>query len=156
MKTSYPSDSFPAFPAVSVDAPADWEPIVVASSLLATRAPESSYFRPNVVVTLSRFGSTYELEEAILALKAENAALPESIETVDADVDVSGFAGHAHEVTYRHPELGALVQSTRITVIAQGSARDLVLSVGTCAGSRAAEDLLVLRGILRSLAVTVG
>jgi hypothetical protein len=156
MKLSFPSQAFPAFPSFALDIPAEWESLIIPSSSLAARAPTAGHFRPNVVVTLSRFGATYDLQQAILALKEEHAQLPEAIETVDADVDVSGFAGYAHEVTYRHAEFGTLVQSNRITVVDQGPVRDLVLAVGSCAGDRAKEDLPTLRAILKSLTVARG
>src|SRR5690606_20268455 len=100
------------YPAVSLNAPADWEPLHLPGMHLAVAAPlEPGVFRPNVVAVITRFGADYEMQTAIDAVRQKFAALEQSRE-IGSDVrEINGHQWSHTESTFVDPRAGTLIQA---------------------------------------------
>ena len=52
---SYPSDNFPAAPAITLSVPSHWQPLATADTLMAAIDPSTAVFQSNVTVSAERF-----------------------------------------------------------------------------------------------------
>ena len=147
----FPSDAFPAFPAVELDHPQGWAPIAgvgVVLSVAKRVAPRT--FQPLVGVSVARFGPGYTLQHAIESVLASVAPLAQYHELGRAELDVLGLPGFRIEGAFVHPQVGGLVQAARITVVDHGPAVDLVQLTGTCTAVQAKGTLEEIRSIQAS------
>ncbi len=149
---SFPSSDFPAFPAIGIDIPDDWQGFTLAGAVLAAAAPEvPGEFRPNVVVSITRFDAGYQLSTAADAIAEKFAGLDDAHE-IGRDVSTIGGVEWAHiESTFLDPRVGTLVQAAHLAVITHGPVADLVQVTGSVTGSQAKAGLLdTIRTIQRS------
>jgi len=147
----FPSDAFPAFPAVELDHPRGWVPhagVGVVLSVAKRVAPRT--FQPLVGVSVARFGPGYSLQAAIDTVLASVAPLAQYNELGRAELDVLGLPGFRIEGAFVHPQVGGLVQAARITVVDHGSAVDFVQITGTCTAVQAKGTLEEIRAIQAS------
>ncbi len=137
---TFPGESAPALPAVSITVPDDWAPLSVSGAVLAAgKAVEQGAFRPNIVVAVSRFAAGYTLETAISAV-VERVESIAGVEELGRDtLEVLGTEGFRIEFSYPDARVGALMQAVRIAVIENGPAVDLVQITGTTTGQQATE-----------------
>lgn len=137
---SYPSDTFPAFPAVTIDAPDGWGPVHAPGSVLTVAEPaEAGSFRCNIVVAVTRFGADYELALAAKAVREKFASLDQANIIGEEDREVLGVPGFRIEASFAHPQVGTMAQATHIAVIRSGEYKDLVQLTGSAAGREAKE-----------------
>jgi hypothetical protein len=144
----FPSDAFPAFPAIELDHPRGWAPTAGVGVVLAVakRVPPRS-FQPLVGVSVARFGPGYTLDDAVRTVLASVAPLAQYNELGRAELEVLGRPGFRIEGAFVHPQVGGLVQAARITVIDHGSAVDFVQLTGTCTAVQAKGTLEEIRAI---------
>lgn len=148
---AFPSDRFPAFPAVAVDAPDDWVPINALGSVLAVGQPPSAgNFRSNVVIAMSRFDAGYQLQTAIDAVVKKFTELPDFVEIGREERTVLGVPGFRMEVTFSDPRVGTLAQAIHLAVIEAGPVADLVQVTGTAAGEQGRDSWPTVRSVLDS------
>ncbi|MFD1715781.1 hypothetical protein ACFSBZ_15015 [Amnibacterium flavum] len=148
---SFPSEAFPAFPEVSVQAPDDWQPINAYGSVLAVAEPvEAGRFRSNVVVALSRFGADYELKTAIEAVEKKFGEQTDIAVIGKEEREVLGVPGFRMEVSFSDPRVGTLAQAVHIALIRSGGVSDLVQITGSAAGEHVKTVWPTIRGILDS------
>src|SRR5690606_34759299 len=153
---SFPSETFPAFPAVALTAPDGWGPLHLPGVALAVAGPlEPGVFRPNVVVAITRFAVDYELTSAADAVAAKFAGLEQSRE-IGRDTSMINGVEWAHiESTFIDSRAGTLVQAVHIAVIKSGPVADLVQITGSVTGSQAHDGVLdAIREIQRSVVIT--
>lgn len=149
---SFPSDAFPAFPAVTLTAVDGWQPLQAPQALLAlgkVPTPEGE-FQVNVALTNQRSVGT-TLEHAAQATIDALSASPEWEEAGQEFRD--GFGGRPSfriEGAFSHPQAGTVYQAALITVVENGPFVDMVQLVGTCTASQAAECVPQIRQILQS------
>lgn len=135
---TFPSDSAPAFPAVSLELPDDWAAFGTAGAVLAAgRAVPSGEFRPNVIVAVSRFGAGFTLEQATAEVTAQVAAIEGVVELGRDTLEVLGTEGFRIEFSYTDERVGTLMQAVRIAVIENGPVTDLVQITATATGEQA-------------------
>ncbi len=144
----FPSEAFPAFPAIELDHPRGWSPTAGVGVVLAVakRVPPRT-FQPLVTVSVARFAPGYSLADAVASVVATVAPLAQYQELGRADLEVLGRPGFRIEGAFVHPQVGGLVQAARITVIDHGSAVDLVQLTGTCTAVQAKGTLDEIRAI---------
>ncbi len=151
-RAAFPGEVFPAFPALSVDLPDDWDQLVIADTVLAGGAPEEpGVFRTNVCVSVSRTPGSRTIEEAAGAVSGALEAAPEYAEVGRAFQEVAGAPGFRIEGSFAALNAGTLYQAAHIAVFNHGTVCDTVTAVATVTASRAQEAVPVLRGILDSL-----
>lgn len=152
----YPSEAFPAEPTIGLDIPDNWEAVVIPGSVLAVaRELEEGVFRPNIVISVTRFTGTYDLQVAIDAVVAKFASLEDAKE-IGRDISTIGDREWAHiESTFIDPRAGTLVQAAHLTVVRHGAVTDLVQATGSVNAAQAQGGVLVeLRNIQRSITAT--
>ncbi len=149
---TFPSDAFPALPTITVEIPDDWSAISVPGTILAAAAPETpGEFRPNVVVSVTRFSADYALDVAANAVVEKFAGLEQAHELGRDRVTVDGVEWAHIESTFVDPRVGTLVQAAHLAVIANGPVADLVQVTGSVTGAQAKAGVLdTLRSIQRS------
>ncbi len=144
----FPSDAFPAFPAIELDHPKGWAPSAGVGVVLAvTKRVAPRTFQPLVGVSVARFGPGYTLQQAIDTVLASVAPLAQYNELGRAELEVLGLPGFRIEGAFAHPQVGGLVQAARITVVDHGSAVDFVQITGTCTAVQAKGTLEEIRTI---------
>jgi hypothetical protein len=154
MDVAFPSELFPPFPSLRMAIDDSWRPWTAPGSVLAAVAPETDEaFRPNIVITTSRFDSDYSLSAASSVLDERIRQLPE-VEIVGATTrTVDGREMLVKEVAFRSERELTLVQSYRLMVVQHDGVQDLIHGTGTCDSAHAARDLVTIRAALDSLAV---
>lgn len=146
---SFPSAAFPAFPAVTLQVPDEWQPINAYGSILAVAEPvEPGAFRSNVVVAISRFGSDYQLQTAVDAVIAKFGEQPDVAILGQEEREVLGVPGFRMEASFTAEGVGTLVQAIHLAVIRSGSMSDLVQITGSAAGAQATAVWPTIRAIL--------
>ena len=147
----FPSDAFPAFPAIELDHPKGWAPSAGVGVVLAvTKRVAPRTFQPLVGVSVARFAPGYSLRDAIDTVLASVAPLAQYSELGRAELDVLGLPGFRIEGAFVHPQVGGLVQAARITVVDHGPAVDFVQITGTCTAVQAKGTLEEIRSIQAS------
>ncbi|WP_066043323.1 LpqN/LpqT family lipoprotein [Herbiconiux solani] len=148
---TFPGESAPAFPSVTLTLPDDWQALSVSGAVLAAgKTVEQGQFRPNVVVAVSRFGSDYSLQTAIDAVVARVASIPGVVELGREELEVLGTPGYRIEFSYPDERVGTLMQGVRIAVVENGPVTDLVQLTVTATGEQATELWGELREIQAS------
>ena len=147
----FPSEAFPAFPAVELDHPRGWAPTAGVGVLLAVakRVPPRT-FEPLVGVSVARFGPGYTLDDAVASVVASVAPLAQYQELGRTEIEVLGLPGFRIEGAFVHPQVGGLVQAARIAVVDHGPAVDFVQITGTCTAVQAKGTLEEIRAIQAS------
>ncbi len=148
-QASFPSDAFPAFPAVTLDAPDGWEPRAFAGTVLALiddRGPEA--FSPNVVVGLTRAEAGHTLDAAAAAVEEYVAQLPDVAPVDSARVEFSGRTWAVSEFAYATAAVGTVVQVVAVTVIDHGPVTDVVRVTGTATPADYETSLPAIRQIV--------
>jgi hypothetical protein len=137
---TFPSSDAPALPIVSIDVPDDWHVISTTAALLAAaKEVEQGEFRPNVVVSISRFGAGYTLDTAIQSVLEKVASIGGVAELGRDRPEVLGRAGFRIEFSYPDPRAGTLVQAVRLALVSNGPAFDLVEVTATATAAQAAQ-----------------
>lgn len=153
-QASFPSADFPAFPAVTLDAPDGWEPRAFAGTLLALiddRGPDA--FSPNVVVGVTRTVAGHTLDEAAAAIEEYVARLPEVAQVDAARVEFGGRAWAVSEFAYASAAVGTVVQVVAVTVVDHGPVTDVVRVTGTATPADYETSLPAIRQIVADAVV---
>lgn len=154
---AFPSELFPAYPALAIELPEGWSPIAVPETVLAGGAPvEADAFRANVCVSVQRTPGARTLEEAVAAVLGRLDGAPGYAELARRNEPVLDLPGFALEASFDSAEAGALVQSLRIAVVPHAYFSDTVVAVATVDGASAEALLPQLRAALGSLALQQG
>lgn len=134
LNVSFPSEAFPAYPRLSVQTPTDWVALAaVGLPLAVAKTVDEGKFRPNVLVTIARFGAEYSPEAAIKALDAKLKKLPRYKEMSKVREPYLGGEGQ-HVVGRFAGAKGQMVrQSVSIAVINRGHVYDVLEITGTSA-----------------------
>jgi hypothetical protein len=153
-QASFPSDDFPAFPAVTLDAPDGWEPRAFAGTVLALiddRGAEA--FSPNVVVGLTRTAAGHTLDEASAAVEEYVSRLPEVAPVDSARVELGGRTWAVSEFAYTTAAVGTVVQVVAVTVVDHGPVTDVVRVTGTATPDDYETSLPAIRQIVAAARV---
>lgn len=109
---SYPSETFPGPPSVTVDVPDSWAPVRVGGALLSCRRVESDHgCAPNVAVRGFQRTSDFTMRHALLPFLGVNvSSTDEQIGTV---VQIHLFAGGS-DAQDSYAEVQQILQTVRI------------------------------------------
>jgi hypothetical protein len=151
---TYPSDTFPGFPKVTMDCPEGWAPHVVPQAQLAIRQNRpAGEFMPNVVVVIQRLQPTQTFEEIIRKTVEKFEATPGYEEVGRIETTMSGLPAARIEGAWSTEQTGTIAQALRVAVVEHDGVRDLVEVTGTCAGPQATEVWPTVRAIQDSVAL---
>jgi hypothetical protein len=153
---SYPSETAPGLPTVSLDAPAGWEPLVAADVLLAAGAPAGGRgFRSNVTISTQRLPEGVALADVEERLLDElRATYPDLEEAERFAGDIGGHDARVAEYAFTEPAAGTLFQVQLLVLTRpRGGLRDLLQAHATCAAARAVDEIAGFRSMFRSLRI---
>lgn len=152
----FPSDSFPGFPSLRVDAPENWVGLgAVGLPLALARDVEGQSFRPNVLVSLTRVGVDGTFEAQATALLARLKKLPrfklvlrdDSLSSVGQELFVEG--------TYSGARGELLKQFVRIVFVKRGYVFDVVEITGTVSLIARDNGEDEVRGLVKAVEVSL-
>ncbi|HWV76647.1 MAG TPA: LpqN/LpqT family lipoprotein [Isoptericola sp.] len=152
---AYPSDQFPAFPAVSLDRPDGWSALPTPQAQLAIVRDAAGEFRANVVVVITRLLPDQTLETVAKEAAARLEALPGYEEVGRIEVEISGHPGFRIEGAWTTPDTGTVAQALRATVVEHHGMRDLVQITGTCSGDQVQALWETIRSVQDSVRITL-
>jgi hypothetical protein len=150
---TFPSEAFPAYPSLRLEQPDGWVALAGVGLPLALAAEVTgSQFRPNVLVTVQRFGADYTVAAARTEVNRRLRELPRFTETLREDaVEVLGAPGMRVEGYFADGKGGTLVQALRMCVLESGPVSDVVQITGTCTGPQTEAFFGIIRDIQDSL-----
>ena len=150
---TFPSEAFPAYPQLSIQTPEGWVALAgVGLPLAAAREVPAGQFRPNVLVTVQRFGAGHTMADARKEVNGRLNDLPKFTETLREDgAGLLGTTGLRVEGYFSDGKGGTLVQAVRMAVLQTGAVCDVVQITGTCAGSQVEPAFGEIRDIQDSL-----
>ncbi len=152
-RLEFPSDVFPAFPALAITAPDGWSPVNATDTVMAVALDDvqAGVFRPNVVVAVTRFAAGYVIDTAIDAVVAKFTSLQDYAELQRSPFQVLGSPGFVIEGSFVDPRAGTLFQGVMVAAIDRGPCVDLVQVTGTASAEQAREMWPVVRDIINSI-----
>lgn len=152
-RAAFPSERYPELPAVAIDAPSGWQPIVFPGALVGLRhAVDSGGFNANVLVTHERWPGEIPAVDALGRLRAQLVAAG-ATETY-VDMEPEGAPGTYLEADQQEASLGALRVRYRLVVLQHDGITELVTAVGTATATQDSSLGATIGDIVRSLAVT--
>ncbi|PPF43890.1 hypothetical protein C5B85_12135 [Pseudoclavibacter sp. AY1F1] len=157
-RLSMPSEDFPAFPRVSIDVPAGWEPLQWAGSVLGARhLVATNGFNPNVLVTIERWPGTISHDDALTVLRQRitQGGGKERLAETETETEAEGQPSHYVESTQRDPRLGGLEVRSKMIVLHRGPVTEIVTAVGTSTAAQSAHIGKDIAVIVRGLQVEV-
>lgn len=149
----FPSDEFPAWPAITLSLLADWSGAQVPSTLMAARrVVDEGQFMSNVIVRAQRVGHDVDLAAAAKVVDDGVAQLDQVQDIGRWLVETDGRQTYSREFAFLHPQVGTVGQAWRIFVVKHDGVTDLIELVGTVAAARTA-DLAEVRTIMDSVEI---
>lgn len=149
-EASFPSDAFPALPAVTIDLPDNWSPRTVPGTFLAAIDDRGSAFSPNVVLGITRVGAGHTLDAAAAAVAQHVETLPELAPIDTARVDFGGAQWWVTEFAYATEAAGTVAQVVAVTVVDHGEVVDVLRLTGTATPADYETSLPQIRSIVSS------
>jgi hypothetical protein len=154
---TYPSAQVPLFPHIELGGPDDWEPVTAPGAVIAARAatgPER--FAANIVVTVGRYLTGFDTDDAISLLKDGLREHP------DAKIDEPFLASFGEDryllvnVVFDDAVAGTLLQVHAyhaFPIPDLPAHRDVVHVMGTCAATDTATDYPLLQQVMETVRV---
>jgi hypothetical protein len=156
LTVQFPSEQFPAYPAVSLDLPDGWRPLPeVGLPLALAKNTAGGEFGANVITVLNRVRAEHTLEQATAEVLARLTGLPQYKELGRAQIEVDGHDGFRIEGIFAEPTLGPFVQAVRIVLVDRGPVKDVVQVTGSCTGAQMQGTLPEIRAIQDTLRITL-
>ena len=151
---AFPSEEFPAQPAVTLHIPQDWKPVHAPGAVMAARsASEDGAFVPNVVVRIERRPVGFEVADALAELTQLAAERPQGTISAPTEVDLDGRLFVGCELSWVDDRVGTVLQTHLFGVVPSGPFLQLVQVTGSVGGAQARRDHPTVTAIMRSLTV---
>lgn len=152
---TYPSETFPGPPSVTMDIPEDWVPLHAGDAALAAcRTEREGEFTPNVLVRLSAHPAEFDLQQLVDEMRQYALAKPEGAVGQPIEVELGGVSFVGCDVSWVDEQAGTLLQVHLFGAVPNGVGQDVVQLTGSVGGARAKEDYPVLQQIFGSVRVT--
>ena len=153
---SFPSDAFPAYPQLSLEVPTDWQALAaVGLPIAVAKEVPAGQFRPNVLVTVVRFGGDYNFAAARKALDQKLKKLPRYRETDRTESPFLGGEGLHISGRFAAAKGELIRQSVSIAVINRGHVFDVVEITATSTLVSGDNVEGEIQEIINSLSVTL-
>ncbi len=149
---SYPSETFPGPPSVTLDVPETWAPVRVAGTLMSCRRIESDRgFAPNVVVRGFQRSSDFTMREALAELRAFVGEQQDGTVDTPFEIDLDGTPFLGVNVSWTDEQIGTVVQIHLFTSSRRGRMVDLVQVTGSVGGADAQSSYGEVQQILQTV-----
>ena len=151
---AFPSDEFPAQPAVTLRIPQDWEPVHAPGAVMSARsASDDGAFVPNVVVRIERRPVGFEVADALAELTKLVAERHQGTISASSKVELDGRPFVGCDLSWVDDRVGTVLQTHLFGVVASDSYLQLVQVTGSVGGAQALRDHPIVAAIMRSLTV---
>lgn len=151
---AFPSEEFPAQPAVTLHIPQDWKPVHAPGAVMAARsASDDGAFVPNVVVRIERRPVDFEVADALAELAQLAAERPQGTTSAPSTVELDGRGFVGCDLSWVDDRVGTVLQTHLFGVVASGPFVQLVQVTGSVGGAQALRDHPIVTAIMRSLTV---
>jgi len=151
---AFPSEEFPAQPAVTLHIPQDWKPVHAPGAVMAARsASEDGAFVPNVVVRIERRPVGFEVADALAELTQLAAERPQGTISAPTEVNLDGRLFVGCDLSWVDDRVGTVLQTHLFGVVPSGPFLQLVQVTGSVGGAQARRDHPTVTAIMRSLTV---
>lgn len=141
-------------PAIALDHPSDWEPLVIPDVLVAVaESVQPGPFRSNVAVTTRRVvadDTTGLLESAIADVTSDLEAAERWAELGSEYRVVLGVDGYRVEGAFVMPSIGTVFQAVHVAVVQRGRIADVIGITATCGADEGERLVPTLRAVLDS------
>ena len=153
-KLGFPSEDFPAAPAMTLQIPDDWVPVHAPFTAMAARlGTEEGTFVPNVVVRVERRLAGFEAVSALAELGKSVASRPQGTisEPFQATLDGRLFVGC--DLSWVDDKAGTVLQAHLFGTVPAGPFVHLVQITGSVGGAQAQRDYPTIKAVMKSLTV---
>lgn len=151
---AFPSEEFPAQPAVTLRIPQDWEPVHAPGAVMAARsASNAGAFVPNVVVRIERRPVDFAIADAIAELTQFAAERPQGTASAPSEVELDGRLFVGCDLSWVDDQVGTVLQTHLFGLVPSGPFLQLVQVTGSVGGAQARRDHPTVTTIMRSLTV---
>lgn len=152
---SYPSETFPGPPGVSLDIPEAWAPVRVGGTLMACRKIESDHgFAPNVVIRGFQRTADFTIRAALAELRAFVDGRTEGRVDEPFDLELDGVPFLGVNVSWQDEEIGTVVQIHLFAGSRRGRVVDIIQATGSVGGSDMESSYREVQKILQSVRVS--
>ena len=153
---SFPSDRFPAPPAVSIDVPDTWEPVSAPAVALAAKQTEvNADFTPNVIVRLGTRPEDDQPADALMELRGSVDSRPQAEVGEVHTVQINGQEFHRVDVSWVDPQFGTIRQIHAFASLQrEDSLQDFVHVTGSAGGAGVDTDVPLVEQVIASTPIT--
>lgn len=152
---TYPSETFPGPPSVTLDVPDTWAPVRVGGALMSCRRIESDRgFAPNVVVRGFQRSSDFTMRDALAELRAFVEDQPDGRVDAPFDLALDGTRLLGVNVSWTDPQIGIVVQVHLFHSSRRGRVVDLIQATGSVGGDGAQSTYGEVQQILQTVRIT--
>ncbi|MHB8184629.1 MAG: hypothetical protein ACYDDU_00830 [Dermatophilaceae bacterium] len=153
---AFPSEEFPAQPAVTLQIPQNWEPVHALGVVMATRrAADDGTFVPNVVVRIERRPVDFEVTDALAELNQFAAERPAGTTSEPSEAELDGRLFVGCDLSWVDDQVGTVLQTHLFGVVPSGPFVQLVQVTGSVGGAQSGRDYPIVTTIMRSLTVAL-
>lgn len=151
---AFPSEEFPAQPAVTLQIPQDWEPVHAAGAVMAARsAVVEGTFVPNVVVRIERRPVGFDIADAVSELRKYAAQRPSGTMSEPYSTQIGGRVFVGCDLAWVDDQVGTVLQAHVFCGVPSGLFLQLVQVTGSVGGAQAREDYPTVKTIIAGLTV---
>jgi hypothetical protein len=152
---TFPSEDFPAQPAITLQIPDDWQPVPLLGAVMAARRTgEQSGFVPNIVVRTERRAADFELTEALVELKAYAGEHQQGVTSEPFKVELDGRLFIGCDLSWVDEQAGTVLQAHLFGGVASGPFFQLVQVTGSVGGAQGQVEYPTIKAIMKSLKVS--
>lgn len=152
---TYPSETFPGPPSVTLDVPDTWAPVRVGGALMSCRRIESDRgFAPNVVIRGFQRASDFTMRDALAELRGFVEDQQDGTVDTPFDLVLDGLRLLGVNVSWTDPEIGTVVQIHLFHSSRRGRVVDLVQATGSVGGHDAQSSYGEVQQILQTVRIS--
>lgn len=150
----FPSEEFPAQPAVTLQIPEDWQPVHAPGAVMAARsAVADGAFVPNVVVRIERRPVGFEITDAVSELRDYAAGRSQGTTSEPYSTEIDGRVFVGCDLSWVDDQVGTVLQAHLLGAVPSGLFLQLIQVTGSVGGAQAREDYPTVKAIIASLTV---
>lgn len=151
---TYPSDTFPGPPSVTIDVPETWAPVRVGGTLMSCRRIEGDRgFAPNVVIRGFQRSADFTMRDALAELRGFVAEQQDGTVDEPFDIDLGGAPFLGVNVFWTDPQIGTVVQIHLFNSSRRGRVVDLVQATGSVGGDDAQSSYGEVQQVLQTVRI---